>query len=101
MQDFHFPPDEDRYAQYRQRTEGQEVKPPAEEEVTRDPGLMPGLQRLRIVLATGPLPALASKSRFKGLFDAGVFGPAAAFALGPSVSPLFKPTAQVYIETLK
>lgn len=77
------------------------MQPPVEDMITRDPGLMPGFQRLRIVLATGPLSALPSKPRFKGAFDAGVFGPAAAFAIGASISALFKPAAQVYVETLK
>ena len=101
LQDFHFPPEEDRYAQYRRRKEGQEIAPLAEEVVTRDPGLMPGLQRLKVVLAMGQLTTLVSKQRFRGGFDVGVFGTAATYTLGTAVAPLFKPGAQVYVETLK
>jgi hypothetical protein len=80
LEDYHFPPEMDRYSKYRKQWAGEEaeetkVEEEVELEVPPETGsVLPGLDNVKFIFLNDPLDSILTRAKFQGLFDRVILG---------------------------
>jgi hypothetical protein len=66
FEDYHLPPEQDRWARMKQEWSGEKVEEIKEEEVAPDaqPCIMPGLANVKFIFLMDPLDAILKRNKF-------------------------------------
>ena len=108
MQDFHFPPERDRFLKYDKMWKGEEVKVEEVPEETKIDlaavqTILPAFRKLNVKIhfLTEPLNNLHTRRKYHNRFDAAFIGIPSAHAIQPNLNSLLKPNALITVETFK
>jgi hypothetical protein len=108
MQDYHFPPEKDRFNRYKKVWAGEEVKEEAEVAETEVSGVslqtvLAGLRHvnLKVHLMSESVRELPNRSKYARKFDVIVLGVGLSGCISAGLNAILKPAADVWVESLK